>query len=63
MLNIPKKYQIDENGNKTAVLLDIEVYCKIEGVLEKNGLNHLVEENQKEDIVYDKSSGVFNKFG
>lgn len=63
MLNIPKKYQIDENGNKTSVLLDIEIFNKIEEVLEKNGLKHLVEENQEEDIVHDKSCGVFNKFG
>lgn len=63
MLNIPKKYQVDENGKKIAVLLDIEVYCKIEEVLERNGLNHLIEEDLDENTCHDKSSGVFNKFG
>ncbi len=63
MLNIPKKYQVDENGIRTAVLLDIEVFKKIEEVLEKNGLNFLVEENPDEDIVHCKSGGVYNKLG
>lgn len=63
MLNIPRKYQVDENGNKTAVLLDIEVFNKIVEILENNGLKHLVVENQDEDIVHCKSGGVYNKLG
>lgn len=62
MLNIPKKYQVDEYGNKTAVVLDIETYNKIEEILEKHCLEKEIEE-QKNDIKLDESGGVYNKFG
>ena len=63
MLNIPKKYQVEENGSKTAVLLDLEIYNKIEKIIEQNGLRHLIEEDSNKDIIVDESTGVYNKFG
>ena len=63
MLNIPKRYQVDENGGKTAVILDIEVYQKLEKVIEQNGLRDLVEEVAVKEFIIDPSTGVYNRFG
>lgn len=62
MINIRKRYIVDENNNKIAVLLDLDTYEKIEEILEKHCLKQELE-NQKDDIELDKSSGVYNKFG
>ena len=63
MLNIPKKYQVEENGSKTGVLLDVEIYNKIEKIIEQNGLRHLIEEESDKDIIVAESTGIYNKFG
>lgn len=63
MLNIPKKYQVEENGSITAVLLEIDIYNKIEKIIEQHGLTQLIEEDLNRDIVFVDSGGVYNKFG
>jgi hypothetical protein len=62
MINIRKRYIVDENNNKIAVQLDLDTYEKIEEILEKYCLKQELE-NQKDDIELDKSNGVYNKFG
>jgi hypothetical protein len=62
MLNIPKKYIVDENNNKIAIQLDLDTFEKIEEILEKHCLKQELEE-QKDDIKLDESTGVYNKFG
>ncbi|NEU09301.1 hypothetical protein GZH53_13330 [Flavihumibacter sp. R14] len=62
MINIRKRFVVDENNNKIAVVLDIDTFEKIEEILEKHCLNKELEE-QKDDIGLDESSGVYNKFG
>ena len=62
MINIRKRYIVDENNNRIAVQLDLDTYEKIEEILEKHCLKQELE-NQKDDIELDKSSGVFNRFG
>jgi hypothetical protein len=62
MLNIRKKYIVDENNNKIAVQLDLDTFEKIEELLEQHSLKKELEE-QKTDIKVDESSGVLNKFG
>ena len=63
MLNIPKKYQVEENGSKTAVILDMEIYQKLEKVIEQNGLRDLIEEVAVNEFIIDTSTGVYNRFG
>jgi hypothetical protein len=62
MINIRKRFVVDENNNKIAVVLDMDTFEKIEDILEKHCLNKEFEE-QKDDISLDESSGVYNKFG
>ena len=62
MINIRKRYIVDENNNRIAVQLDLDTYEKIEEILEKYCLKQELE-NQKDDIEIDKSKGVYNKFG
>lgn len=62
MINIRKRYIVDENNNRIAVQLDLDTYEKIEEILERYCLKQELE-NQKDDIELDKSSGVYNKFG
>jgi hypothetical protein len=62
MINIRKRFVVDENNNKIAVVLDMDTFEKIEEILEKHCLKKELEE-QKDDIKVDGSSGVFNKFG
>ena len=62
MLNVRKRYIVDENNNKIAVQLDLDTFEKIEEILEKYCLRQEVED-QKEDIDVDSSGGVYNRFG
>jgi hypothetical protein len=45
MLEISKKYIVDENNNRLAVEIDIETFNKIEEVLEDYGLYRLMAED------------------
>ena len=49
MLNIPRKYIVDEKNNKIAVQLDINTFEKIEEVLENYGLLKLIKESETEE--------------
>ena len=62
MINIRKKFIVDENNNKIAVQLDLDTFEKIEEILEKYCLNKEIED-QKDDIESDDSGAVYNKFG
>jgi len=62
MINIRKRFVVDENDNKIAVVLDMDTFGRIEEILKKHCLERELED-QKDDIEVDRSSGVFNKFG
>lgn len=62
MLNVSKRYVVDEYNNKIAVQLDLDTFEKIEEILEKHCLRQELE-NQKNDIDLDDSGGIYNKFG
>jgi hypothetical protein len=62
MINIRKKFIVDENNNKIAVQLDLDTFEKIQEILEKYCLNKEIED-QKDDIESDDSGAVYNKFG
>ncbi len=51
MLNIPKKYIVDEKNRKVAVQIDIDVYEKIEKILEDHALGKFIEETEVEEIL------------
>ena len=62
MINIRKRFVVDENNNKIGVVLDMDTFEKIEEILKKHCLEKELEQ-QKDDIAKDRSSGVYNKFG
>jgi hypothetical protein len=45
MLNINKKYVVDENNNRLSVEIDVETFNKIEGILEDYALGKYLEES------------------
>lgn len=45
MLNIQKKYIVDENNKKLAVEIDYKTFLKIEEILEDHALYHLMQES------------------
>ncbi|KJR43651.1 hypothetical protein MCHI_000461 [Candidatus Magnetoovum chiemensis] len=47
MLEIVKKYVVDENNNRLAVEIYIETFKKIEDILEDYGLYHLMTDDMK----------------
>ncbi|MBF0487845.1 MAG: hypothetical protein HQK98_06760 [Nitrospirae bacterium] len=49
MLEIVKKYVIDENNNRLAVEIDIETFGKIEEILEDYGLYRLMIDDKDTD--------------
>jgi hypothetical protein len=51
METIKKKYIVDEQQRKIAVQIDIDVFNKIEQVLEDYALGRLIEENDPADIL------------
>ena len=46
MLEIVKRYIVDESNNRLAVEIDIDTFNKIEEVLENYGLYHLMKETE-----------------
>jgi hypothetical protein len=46
MLNIQKKYIVDENNNRLAVEIDYKTFTKIEEVLEDFALYQLIQETE-----------------
>lgn len=52
-MEIKPQYIVDEQNHKTAVLLDIETFEKIEEVLENYALYHLMEDENGDDDILD----------
>lgn len=48
MLEIKKRYVVDEQDRRVAVQIDLETFAKIEEVLEDFALARLITENQEE---------------
>jgi hypothetical protein len=46
--SIPRRYVLDENNKKVAVMLDVKTFDKIEEALENYGLMQFIKENKKE---------------
>ncbi|MEO5359263.1 MAG: hypothetical protein H7843_02315 [Nitrospirota bacterium] len=46
MLEIAKKYVVDEDNNRLAVEIDIETFSKIEEILENYGLYQLMQDDK-----------------
>jgi CO dehydrogenase/acetyl-CoA synthase beta subunit len=59
MLNIKKKYIINENNDRVAVQLDIKAFEKIERLLEEHLLIEKIKENRKEDRMEVKEAKAF----
>ena len=51
MLKIKKEYIVDEQNRKKAVLLDIEVFEKIEEIMESFGLGKYMEEAEEDETL------------
>lgn len=51
MLEIEKKYIVDENKKPVAVQLDIDTFNKIEELIEDYALGKLIEENSPEETL------------
>ena len=50
MLEIKKRYIVDENNNKLAVEIDIETYNRLEEFIEDFGLGLAIKEVLNEDV-------------
>lgn len=48
---IDKQYIIDENNKKVAVQVPIEIFSKIEQILEDHALYHLMQDNTDTDLL------------
>lgn len=46
MLNIQKRYIVDENNNRLAVEIDYDTFTKIEEVIEDYSLYQLIQESE-----------------
>lgn len=46
MLNIQKRYIVDENNNRLAVEIDYQTFRKIEEIIEDHALYHLIQETE-----------------
>jgi hypothetical protein len=51
MLEIKKRYVVDEQDRRVAVQIDLETFAKIEEVLEDFALARLITENQEESAL------------
>jgi hypothetical protein len=47
MLEIIKKYIVDESNNRLAVEIDIDTFNSIEEIIENHGLYHLMKETEE----------------
>ncbi|MBD0254954.1 MAG: hypothetical protein ICV83_04475 [Cytophagales bacterium] len=61
MLEIKKKYIVDENDQKVAVQLDIETFRRIAQILEDYALGELIKENKPEDNVSIEEAKAYYK--
>jgi hypothetical protein len=51
MVEVKKKYVVDEQNRKIAVQIDIEAFQRIEEVLENYALVQLIKENERDDTL------------
>jgi PHD/YefM family antitoxin component YafN of YafNO toxin-antitoxin module len=51
MLNIKKEFVVTNSNRKKAVLIDIETFERIEGILENYGLGKYMEEIKDEEAL------------
>jgi hypothetical protein len=51
METINKQYIVDEHNEKIAVQIPIEIFKKIEEILENYALSQLIKENEGEDVL------------
>jgi hypothetical protein len=49
MLDIKKRYVVDEHDRRVAVQIDLETFEKIEELLENSGLAHSIAEAASDD--------------
>jgi hypothetical protein len=49
MLEIIKKYVVDESNNRLAVEIDIDTFNSIEEIIENHGLYHLMKEAEESE--------------
>ena len=52
-MKIERQYIVNEQNHKTAVLLDINTFEKMEEIFENYALYHLMEEIGKDDKILD----------
>ncbi|MDU9049291.1 MAG: hypothetical protein Q3M30_10590 [Candidatus Electrothrix sp. Rat3] len=52
-MRIARQYIVNEQDRRTAVLLDIETFEKIEEIIENHALYRLMEEKDEDDEVLD----------
>jgi hypothetical protein len=57
-MKISPQYIVDEQNQKTAVLLDIDTFQKIEEILENYALYHLMEDEDADDEDLDSEEGL-----
>ena len=62
MLDIEKRYVVDENNRKVAVEIDYETFLKIEEILEDHALYHLMEEaDNSEALMIGEARQYYNQ--
>ncbi len=62
MLELNKKYIVDEQQKKIAVQLDIQTFQKIESVLEDYALGQYIEEVRKEEkLTLEEAKAAYKK--
>ncbi len=49
MLNIEKRYIVDENNKRLAVEVDYDVLTRLEEILEDHALYHLMQETEESE--------------
>ena len=62
MLNIQKRYVVDENNNRLAVEIDYQTFKKIEEIIEDHALYQLIRETEdSESLTLSKAKGYYKK--
>lgn len=51
MLEIKKRYVVDERNERVAVQLDLETFERIEALIEDRGLGELIQEVEGDDVL------------
>jgi hypothetical protein len=59
MVEVKKKYIVDENNERVAVQIDIRTFELIEEILENFALVKLMEENNEEELLGSSEAKVF----